>query len=150
MWAEFVEYCAAQVRRAFAGVRALAALVLLVMLIGTADALAAGVAERTREIGAMRAVGLRRRHIVRMVLVEGMVLATLGLVLALAAGFALGTLWVKATFPYLVGWVLDAPRSRMRTWRRSASWRRRLPHRGPRRPRIARHASNQPMALRHE
>jgi putative ABC transport system permease protein len=105
--AELMEYFAAQVRRAFAPVSVLAGLVLVVILVGIADTLAASVVERTRELGAIRAVGIRRQHVRRMVLVEGLVLGTLGLALGVSAGLALGTLWVKATFPYLLGWVLE-------------------------------------------
>jgi putative ABC transport system permease protein len=104
---EIVEYFASQVRRGFAGVYILAAMVLSVVLVGMADTLAAGVIERTREIGAVRVVGVRRRSVRRMVLVEGVVLGMVGLALAAASGLALGTLWVDATFPALLGWVLD-------------------------------------------
>ncbi|MBI3388101.1 MAG: ABC transporter permease [Deltaproteobacteria bacterium] len=105
--AEIVEYFASQVRRGFAGVYILAVLVLSVVLVGMADTLAAGVIERTREIGAVRVVGVRRRYVRRMVLMEGLVLGIVGLALAAVAGLALGTLWVDATFPALLGWVLE-------------------------------------------
>jgi putative ABC transport system permease protein len=104
---EIVEYFASQVRRGFAGVYILAVMVLSVVLVGMADTLAAGVIERTREIGAVRVVGVRRRSVRRMVLAEGVVLGAVGLVLAAGSGLALGTLWVDATFPALLGWVLD-------------------------------------------
>jgi len=78
----------------------------LVVVVGISDTLAAGVIERTREIGALRVVGVPRGAIRRMVLLEGCALGVLGLVLATATGSALGTLWVKATFPYLFGWVI--------------------------------------------
>ncbi|MBI4515689.1 MAG: ABC transporter permease [Deltaproteobacteria bacterium] len=106
--AEIVEYFASQVRRGFAGVYILAAMVLSVVMVGMADTLAAGVIERTREIGAIRVVGVRRGSVRRMVLVEGVVLGAAGLALAIVAGFALGKLWVDATFPALLGWVLEA------------------------------------------
>jgi len=102
-----VEYFAMQVRRAFVPVSVLAAMVLLVVLIAVADTLAAGEAERTRELGALRAVGVERRYLRRMVLAESLTLGVLGLVLASAAGLGLGILWVEATFPYLLGWVLE-------------------------------------------
>jgi putative ABC transport system permease protein len=105
--AEIVEYFASQVRRGFAGVYILAGLVLAVVLVGMADTLVAGVIERTREIGAIRVVGVRRQSVRRMVLMEGVVLSVVGLALAAVAGFALGTLWVDATFPALLGWVLQ-------------------------------------------
>lgn len=104
---ELIDFFAGQVRRAFAGLHILAGMVLVVVLVGMADTLAAGVAERTRELGAIRALGVRRRYLRRMVLLEGMLLGALGLGLALAAGLALGTLWVDATFPYLLGWTLE-------------------------------------------
>src|SRR5262249_45838554 len=58
---ELVEYYGKQVRRAFGAVDALAVMVLVVVLIGVADALAASVMERTRDIGVIRAVGVARR-----------------------------------------------------------------------------------------
>jgi putative ABC transport system permease protein len=72
-----------------------------------ADTLAASVVERTREFGAVRAVGVERRHLRRMVVLEGLTLGVLGLILAIGAGIGLGVLWVNATFPYLLGWVLE-------------------------------------------
>jgi len=105
--AEIVEYFASQVRRGFAGVYILALLVLSVVLVGMADTLAAGVIERTREIGAIRVVGVQRRYVRRMVLMEGVVLGLIGLAVAAVSGLALGTLWVDVTFPALLGWVLQ-------------------------------------------
>jgi len=70
-------------------------IVLFVVLVGISDTLAAGVMERTREIGAIRVVGVARKQIRHMVLIEGLVLGILGLTLALMGGLALGTLWVE-------------------------------------------------------
>lgn len=104
---DLMAYWTAQVRRAFAGLHLVALGVLLVILVGMADTLAAAIVERTRELGTMRAVGGRRRHVRRMVITEALLLGGLGLVLAIAAGLAMGTLWVTATFPLLLGWVLQ-------------------------------------------
>jgi putative ABC transport system permease protein len=104
---ELIDFFASQVRRAFAAAHVLAAMVLLVVLLGMADTLAANVAERTRELGSIRAIGVRRRHVQRMVLLESVLLGGLGLALAVVAGGALGVLWVDATFPYLLGWTLE-------------------------------------------
>src|SRR5262249_8666180 len=104
---EMMQWFVAQVRRAFSGVYVLAAMVLVVVLVGVADTLAAGVFERTRDIGVLRAVGIDRREVRRIGVMEGMVLAGLGLGMALVCGLVLGVLWVRGTFPYLVGWVLD-------------------------------------------
>ena len=101
------EYFGDLVRRGFAPSGVLTVLVLLIVLAGMADTLAASVVERTREFGAIRAVGVERRHLRRMVVLEGLTLGVLGLILAIGAGLGLGVIWVNATFPYLLGWVLE-------------------------------------------
>ncbi len=68
---------------------------------------ASGVVQRTRELGTARAVGVRRWYLQRMVLVEALVMGALGLVLGGVVGIALGALWIRWTFPYLLGYVLD-------------------------------------------
>ena len=40
-------------------------------------------------------------------MLEGLTLGVLGLILAIGAGLGLGVVWVNATFPYLLGWVLE-------------------------------------------
>lgn len=105
--AELLAYFTTQVRRAFAVIPILAGLVLFVVLLGMADTLAASVFERAHELGTMRALGVGPQYLRRMLLGEGMVIGVLGLGLASVAGLALGLLWVRATFPYLLGWVLE-------------------------------------------
>src|SRR5206468_240295 len=102
-----VSHYRGEVRRAFAGVDLLRVLVSVVVLIGMADSLTAGVAERTRELGSLRALGVRPRAVRRMVLLEAVLLGTVGLALALVGGLGLGVLWVRATFAYLLGWVVE-------------------------------------------
>jgi len=92
---------------AYDPLRVLASMVLLVTLLGVADTLAAGVLERTRQLGALRALGVPRRRVARIVLVEGLLLGGLGLVLALMAGLALAAVWIKGTLPSVLGWTLD-------------------------------------------
>ena len=104
---ELIQWFVAQVERAFGAIYIVAGLVMLVVLAGVADTLAAGVFDRTREFGTLRALGVGPRHVWRMVLAEGLVLGLLGLALAAFAGLALGSLWVLATFPALIGWVLE-------------------------------------------
>ena len=104
---ELLEWFAVQVRRAFAGLYVLAALVMLVVLFGVVDTLAASVVERQRGLGAIRALGIRRRQLQSMTVVEALLLGTLGILLALGMGMAMGALWVNVTFPSLIGWVLD-------------------------------------------
>ncbi len=102
-----VEWFAEQVRRAFSGLHVLAGLVLLVVLVGVGDTLAATTMERTREFGLVRAIGVRPSRLALAVGLEALALCALGLVLAGALGTALGVLWVKATFPALLGWTLQ-------------------------------------------
>jgi len=103
---ELIQWFVTQVRRAFSGIYILAGIVLLVVIVGVADTLAAAVFERTRDLGVLRATGVQRTSIGQMVLIEGRLLGMLGLVLAGATGISLGALWVEATFPSLLGWTL--------------------------------------------
>ena len=104
---DLMDYFTVQVRRAFAPVDVLAGLMLFVILLGLADTLAAGILERTRELGTIRALGIRRRLVGRSVVIESVALGLVGLLLALAAGLGLGVLWVQQTFPQLLGWALE-------------------------------------------
>jgi putative ABC transport system permease protein len=104
---ELVETFAAVVRRAFSAVYALAAMVLVVVALGVADTVAAGVLERRRELATMSALGVRRRALARMALLEAAFLGVVGLVLGLTLGLALGTNWVQTTLPALLGWIIE-------------------------------------------
>lgn len=104
---DLLAYWADQVRDAFAGVNVLGFTILTVLLLGLADTLAAGVMARTRELGMMRALGVKRRQIRLVVLCEGLILCSLGLFLAIIGGLTLGVLWVEWTFSYLMGWILE-------------------------------------------
>ncbi|SOD63060.1 putative ABC transport system permease protein [Streptomyces zhaozhouensis] len=71
-------------------VYALLALAILVAVLGVVNTLALSVIERTREIGLMRAIGLSRRQLRRMVRLESVVIALFGAVLGLGLGMAWG------------------------------------------------------------
>ena len=105
--AEFVGYLAAQARQAFSLLYIMEAVVFLLVLIGIGDTLAGSVLDRLRELGMMRAVGLSRADVVRMVVLEAAAICLLGLCLAGVGGGALGLFWVDVQFPILVGWALD-------------------------------------------
>ncbi len=104
---ELVNFYAEQVRQAFGVVYPMQGITFLLVLIALSDALAASVLERTREIGVLRAVGLPRRHVGEIVMLEGLAIGVLGLVLAAVTGLGLGVFWVKVQFPALLGWQLD-------------------------------------------
>lgn len=104
---ELVAYWADQIRRAFASLYVLAGVILAVILFGIADNLSAGVSERTRNLGTLRAVGVSQGQLRRMVVLEALVIAALGLALALIEGLALAAIWTHTTIPYLLGWLID-------------------------------------------
>lgn len=80
----------------------------LVAALGIANTLALSVVERTRELGLLRAVGMSRRRMRRMVRLEGVLIGTFGGVLGLAVGIGFGAALVAAlpaenaelTFPW--------------------------------------------------
>jgi putative ABC transport system permease protein len=63
---------------------------IVIALLGVANTLLLSVTERTREIGLLRAVGLKRRSVWRMITVESMVMAIFGTILGMILGVALG------------------------------------------------------------
>jgi putative ABC transport system permease protein len=68
----------------------LLALAVLVALIGIVNTLMLSVFERTREIGLLRAVGMRRGQVRAMIRVEAVVVSLLGAVVGVVVGTALG------------------------------------------------------------
>jgi ABC-type antimicrobial peptide transport system permease subunit len=104
---ELGDWFAAQVRQAFAGLYLLAGLILFVVLFGAADTLAAGVLEQQRELAVVRATGVRAQYLQRIVLIESLLLAGLGLTMAMVVGLTLGIFWVETMLPSLLGWVLE-------------------------------------------
>jgi putative ABC transport system permease protein len=69
---------------------ALLGLAIVVAVLGVVNTLALSVVERTREIGLMRAIGLSRRQLRRMVRLESVVIALFGAVLGVALGMGWG------------------------------------------------------------
>ena len=81
---------------------------ILVLIVGTFAAslgLSAAVRERTREIGIFRAIGFRKSHIRKMILIEGLVLSLVGGLV----GFSAGTALAKLVAPLLADTVLIIP-----------------------------------------
>ncbi|MGW7516692.1 ABC transporter permease [Streptomyces sp. NPDC054796] len=68
----------------------LLALAIIVAVLGVVNTLALSVVERTREIGLMRAIGLSRRQLRRMVRLESVVIALFGALLGLGLGMCWG------------------------------------------------------------
>ena len=78
------------VDEALAIVNIMVALAVIIALIGIANTLALSVFERTRELGLVRAVGMSRRQLRRMVRFEAALVATFGAVLGVAIGLLFG------------------------------------------------------------
>jgi putative ABC transport system permease protein len=85
-----------QLNTILAIVYVLLALSIVIALVGVVNTLALSVIERTREIGLMRAIGMRRRQVKRMIRGEAVVVSLIGAVLGLVLGIALGAAVVAA------------------------------------------------------
>jgi putative ABC transport system permease protein len=77
-------------------IQILLALAILIAVLGIVNTLALSVLERTRELGLLRAIGLRRSQVTRMVTVESVVISVFGALLGLAVGCGLGAAVVRA------------------------------------------------------
>ncbi|MBN2177518.1 MAG: FtsX-like permease family protein [Demequinaceae bacterium] len=69
---------------------------LIIALLGIANTLMLSVTERTREIGLLRAVGLSRREVRRMIILESLIIALFGSALGILLGAGLGSAPVAA------------------------------------------------------
>jgi len=69
---------------------ALLVLAVIIALLGIASTLALSVAERTRELGLLRAIGMRRGQVRRMIAAESVIIAVIGAGLGTALGLGLG------------------------------------------------------------
>ena len=89
---ELADTIRAQVNQVLYMVYGLLALAVIIAVIGIIDTLGLSVIERTREIGLLRAVGLSRPQLRRMVTLESVTISVLGAVLGLVLGLVFGTL----------------------------------------------------------
>ena len=88
----FTETTSGQINQLLAIIYALLALAVIIAVIGIVNTLGLSVLERTREIGLLRAVGLSRRKLRRMVTLESVAIALLGALLGMGLGLAIGVL----------------------------------------------------------
>ncbi|MBT8215579.1 MAG: FtsX-like permease family protein [Acidimicrobiia bacterium] len=116
--AEFIENQKAQIDILLTVINALLLLAILIALLGIANTLALSIFERKRELGLLRAVGMTRRQVRRMIRWEAVITALYGALLGLVLGIALGWAVVSALsdeglsfgFPYqlLITYVIAA------------------------------------------
>lgn len=87
---EFTDSQASQINILLYTIYALLALSVVIAVLGIVNTLALSVFERTREIGLLRAVGMTRRQLRRMITVESISTAVFGAVLGTVLGLVLG------------------------------------------------------------
>jgi len=104
---ELLDYFVSQVRRAFSVIPIFAATIYLVILIGLGGSLITSVLDRRRELAVIRAIGLRRRLVRRVVTLESLAIASVGLILAAVGAALWSALWIRGTFQLLLGWALS-------------------------------------------
>jgi putative ABC transport system permease protein len=74
---------------------ALAFVAVIIAALGIVNTLTMGVVERVREIGVLRAIGMSRQQVMRMVVVEASILGFVGVVLGALAGLGAGALLLQ-------------------------------------------------------
>ncbi|MBK7822157.1 MAG: ABC transporter permease [Tessaracoccus sp.] len=88
--AEFAQARVDQFGQLFGAIYALLALAIVISVLGIVNTLGLSVMERAREVGLLRAVGLTRPQLRRMVTLEAVIVALLGAALGVLLGLALG------------------------------------------------------------
>jgi putative ABC transport system permease protein len=94
--AQFEQAQTASVNQLLGLVYALLALAVLIALIGIVNTLMLSVFERTREIGLLRAVGMKRRQVRAMIRSEAVILAIFGAIIGIVIGTGLGVALVSS------------------------------------------------------
>ncbi|MEO3929848.1 ABC transporter permease [Micromonosporaceae bacterium B7E4] len=94
--ADFIEQQAGQLDSLLTMIQILLALAIVIAVLGIVNTLALSVLERTRELGLLRAIGLRRGQTMRMITVEAVVISVFGALLGVAVGTGLGAAVVRA------------------------------------------------------
>lgn len=93
-------------------ITALLLLAVIIALLGIVSTLALSVVERTRELGLLRAIGMRRVQLGQMIAAESVIIAVIGAVLGTALGLALGTA-LAASFTRSQGLTVTIPAGRL-------------------------------------
>ncbi len=94
--AAFAEEQRAPIDQLLAIIYALLALAIVIAVLGIVNTLALSVIERTREVGLLRAIGMQRRQLRRMVRLESVAVAVLGAVLGVVMGVVFGAVLQRA------------------------------------------------------
>ncbi|MCZ7437893.1 ABC transporter permease [Micromonospora sp. WMMC241] len=94
--AAFIEQQTSQTDTLITMIQILLALAIVIAVLGIINTLALSVLERTRELGLLRAIGLRRAQTMRMITVEAVVISIFGALLGVVVGTGLGAAVVRA------------------------------------------------------
>ncbi|WP_405630074.1 ABC transporter permease [Streptomyces sp. NBC_01174] len=92
---------------------ALLAMALIIAVLGVVNTLAMSVFERQQEIGMLRAIGLDRRRVKRMIRLEAVVISLFGAVVGVALGTFLGWAIGKSLSSSIPGYALVIPWDRL-------------------------------------
>ncbi len=92
-----------EMQNTYAMVWAISALAIIVGGIGMMNTMIMSVFERTREIGTLRALGWRRRHVLTMVLKESLALSLIGVVISVVLAWLMGL--AMQQIPVWGGWL---------------------------------------------
>lgn len=93
---EFADSIRDQVNQLLYIIYGLLALAIVIAVIGIVNTLGLSVIERTREIGLLRAIGMSRARLRRMITLESVAIAVLGAVLGMVLGLLIGVLLRKS------------------------------------------------------
>jgi putative ABC transport system permease protein len=93
---EFADEFKAGINQLLFLIYALLGLAIVIAVLGIINTLALSVIERTREVGLLRAVGMNRRQLRRMVRLESIAIAVLGAVLGVVMGVVFGVVLQRA------------------------------------------------------
>ncbi|MGN9806002.1 ABC transporter permease [Micromonospora sp. L32] len=94
--AAFIKQQTSQLDTPLRMIQILLALAIVIAVLGIINTLALSVLERTRELGLLRAIGLRRAQTMRMITVEAVVISVFGALLGVVVGTGLGAAVVEA------------------------------------------------------
>lgn len=94
--AAFIDQQTGQLDSLLQMIQILLALAIVIAVLGIINTLALSVLERTRELGLLRAIGLRRAQTMRMITVEAVVISIFGALLGVVVGTGLGAAVVEA------------------------------------------------------
>ena len=110
---------AGQVNQLLTIIYVMLALAIIIAVLGIINTLVLSVVERTREFALLRAVGMVRRQVRRMVRGESVVIALFGAALGVLVGLGFGVALTSAVVAASGGWC----RSRSAAWWCSSCWR---------------------------